>query len=331
MPVELFPHIFRKLIPLPKNPLRAVNSYVIKGDGRHLVIDTGMNRPECREAMTAYLAALGVDLARTDFFITHFHADHLGLVSDFVRKSSKVYLGSQDNKSFLDADYWTKKTEFSLVNGFPEPDIEFAISHNPGKKYQSQVNFEATIAREGDVIEIGEYSFQCIETPGHCRGHLCLYEPNKKILFSGDHILGSITPNLAPVDETDDPLGAYLASLDKIYPYHVEHVLPGHREPFSDCKRRILELKKHHELRNEEVLSILKNGKLTAYEVASRMKWDIRCKNWEEFPVPQKLFASAEALAHLQYLERALRLRSGTAGKVKYFGLASSGQFGISV
>jgi len=44
------------------------------------VIDTGLNRKECLEAMETGLREIKVDLGKTDFFITHLHADHFGLV-----------------------------------------------------------------------------------------------------------------------------------------------------------------------------------------------------------------------------------------------------------
>ena len=71
MAEEILPNIFREEIPLPQNPLKAINSYVIKEGGRFLMIDTGMNRPECLQAMQAYIKEIGVDLEKTDFFITH--------------------------------------------------------------------------------------------------------------------------------------------------------------------------------------------------------------------------------------------------------------------
>ncbi len=302
MPEELFPNLFRELIPLPKNPLRAVNSYIIKGDGCWLIIDTGMNRPECLEAMQAYLTNLKVDLTRTDFFVTHLHVDHLGLISELFQKSSKVYFNRPDYESLHDPNHWKGMEDSARINGFPEQDIPVAISRHPGFKYQTRRNFKATLLQEGDIINIGDYSFQCVETPGHTQGHLCLYEPGKKLLFSGDHILESITPNISLWSMSDNPLQSYLESLDKIYNYDVSHVLPGHREPFSDHRRRIDELKKHHEIRSDEIISILKTGKQSAYAVASQMTWDIDCERWEDFPLPQQWFAAGEALAHLQYL-----------------------------
>lgn len=300
---EVYPNIFRGEIPLPQNPLKAINSYVIKGDGRFLMIDTGMNRPECLQAMEAYIKEVGVDLKRTDFFITHLHADHLGLVSELAQSSSKIYFNYPDAEVINDPNHWQEMAETARLNGFPESDIQAAISRHPGKRYHARRPLDLTLLREGAKIEIGGYSFTCIETPGHTRGHLCLYEPNKKILFSGDHILESITPNISLWSEGDNPLKNYLQSLDKVSTYDVAQVLPGHRERFSHHHRRVEELKEHHEIRNDEVLSILKRGKQTAYKVASLMSWDIDCESWEEFPLPQQWFAGGEAFAHLQYLQ----------------------------
>jgi glyoxylase-like metal-dependent hydrolase (beta-lactamase superfamily II) len=302
MAQELFPNLFRHEIPLPGNPLKAINSYIVKGNGRFLMIDTGMNRPECMAAMQEYIKELGVDLQKTDFFITHLHADHLGLVSDLAGNDSKIYFNYPDAEIIRSSDNWQKMMDTALTNGFPASELQNAINRHPGKMYHARRPFDLTLLREGDMIEIGEYRFRCIETPGHTEGHLCLYEPDKKIFFSGDHILESITPNISLWSEGKDPLADYLSSLDKIYEFDIKMVLPGHREPFSNHRRRIDELKRHHELRNDEIMSILASGRMTAYQVASRMTWDIDCESWEAFPLPQQWFASGEALAHLQYL-----------------------------
>ena len=104
MAEELLPNIFREAIPLSGNPLKAINSYIIKDkdNGRFLMIDTGMNRSECKEVMEAYVKSLGVDLKRTDFFITHLHADHLGLVSELQQGSSKIYFNYPDAEHIQD-------------------------------------------------------------------------------------------------------------------------------------------------------------------------------------------------------------------------------------
>jgi glyoxylase-like metal-dependent hydrolase (beta-lactamase superfamily II) len=83
----ILPNLYKMEIPLPKNPLKALNAYAIKGPERNLIIDTGWNQQECMDAMQANVRELDIDLKKTDFFITHFHTDHLGLVSNLVTES----------------------------------------------------------------------------------------------------------------------------------------------------------------------------------------------------------------------------------------------------
>ncbi len=100
-----------------------------------------------------------------------------------------------------------------------------------------------------------------------------------------------------------NPLKEYLESLDKVYQLDIELVLPGHREIFRNPKERIQELKDHHQKRLDEIIAILKKGEMNAFQVASRMTWDIVYDSWDLFPVSQKWFATGEAISHLKYLE----------------------------
>jgi len=93
---EILANFYRIEIPLPGNPLKAINSYVIKTPDRNLMIVTGWNREKCRQAMQAGLRDLEVDLRKTDFFITHFHIDHVGLVSNLTAETSKIYFNQPD-------------------------------------------------------------------------------------------------------------------------------------------------------------------------------------------------------------------------------------------
>lgn len=300
---EVCPDIYRIQVPLPRNPLRAINSYVIRGAERCLIVDTGMNRPECVEVMQTGLERLEIDLARTDIFATHCHSDHVGLVSLLKTGTSRAFLHPADAAIILDPHLWSNLVRSAHVHGFPDADD--AVEKHPGKKYLFTGQPEFTPLREGDVLSVGRYRFRCLETPGHTPGHLCLYEPAAKLLVSGDHILDSITPNISGwAQEEEDPLGDFLASLDKVAGYDVALVLPSHRNPITDHRRRIAELKEHHRVRTEEVVDILGSNRKTAYQVASRMTWDISYSRWDEFPVPQRWFATGEALAHLLHLER---------------------------
>jgi glyoxylase-like metal-dependent hydrolase (beta-lactamase superfamily II) len=300
---EILLNLYRIEIPLPKNPLKAINSYVIKDSKRNLIIDTGWNQEECMEAMQAGLRELGVDIGKTDFFITHLHADHFGLVSNLITDTSKIYFNQPDADRFRSGFRLDDFVSVARLNGYPENELQKAIQAHPGLKFRSRADLTFHILKEGDTLSIGDYGFKCIETPGHTLGHMCLYEPNKKIFVSGDHILNDITPNIQLWFDEWNPLKEYLASLDKVYELDIELVLPGHRSIFKDCKKRIQELKHHHQDRLDEIVSILRKGSKNAFQVASKMSWDIMSESWDLFPVSQKWFATGEAMAHLKYLK----------------------------
>jgi glyoxylase-like metal-dependent hydrolase (beta-lactamase superfamily II) len=300
---ELLPNLYLIKIPLPGSPLGWVNSYVIKGLDRNLIIDTGLNRRECLEAMRAGLTEIEVDLKRTDFYITHMHADHIALTPRLVEDTSTIFINRPDKEYLENWAGWETLAGFARLNGFPENELQAAVSNHPGNKYGSGVMPEASAVEEGDTFRYGGYCFNAVATPGHTRGHACLYEPAKKVLVSGDHILFDITPNITCWTQEENPLKSYIASLDKIYGLEIDLVLPGHRNVIGNCRSRITELKGHHQNRLEEAITILKQGQMRAYEVASLMTWDINCDSWEAFPASQKWFATGEAIAHLRYLE----------------------------
>ncbi|MBU2648250.1 MBL fold metallo-hydrolase [bacterium] len=303
MPEEILPGFYRLEIPLPDSPLKSLNSYVITGSERNLIIDTGFNRDVCYNVMQKELQILNIDLTRTDFFITHLHADHFGLVERLKTPTSTIYFNRPDAEILDGWNGFEHMFSYAAHNGFPERELRNAFQQHPGKRFGTQWVPELKILQDGDILEAGEYKLLCIETPGHTLGHTCLYEADKKVFISGDHILGDITPNIQGWSDEQDMLKHYLISLDKVSSLPVDIVLPGHRSLFSNFRERIQELKRHHMSRLEEILSILGRGDRNAYGVASEMSWDIKCDSWEQFPVPQKWFATGEAIAHLRYLE----------------------------
>lgn len=300
MKTEILPNLYTFEIPLPGNPLKALNCYVIKGKDRNLIVDTGFNRKECYEAMQQNLEELAVDLGKTDIFLTHLHADHTGLVARLASESSTIYFNGPDSDS---KGGWENMLICARLNGFPENQLEAAFRNHPGYKYSPETAPDYTIVEDGDKVEVGDYSFICTQTPGHTRGHMCLYDQEKKLLLAGDHILIDITPNIACFSEEEDPLHDYLKSLDRVDNLEVALVLPGHRRVMTDHHARIEELRVHHRERADEVLSILDEGPMNAFQIASRMTWDITYPSWDMFPVSQKWFATGEAIAHVRFLE----------------------------
>jgi glyoxylase-like metal-dependent hydrolase (beta-lactamase superfamily II) len=318
---EIIPNLYKIEIPLPKTPLKALNSYVIKNAERNLIIDTGWNQEKSMNAMQEGLNKLGVDIRKTDFFITHSHTDHLGLVSNLVTDTSTIYFNQPDADWVKSGIFWDNFVNFARLNGFPEDELQEALRSHPGLKYRSQVHLAFHILKEDDTISIGDYLFKCVETIGHTWGHMCLYEPNKKIFVAGDHILNDITPTIQLWSDEWNPLKEYLASLDKVYEFDIELVLPGHRGVFRNSNERIQELKYHHQKRLDEIISILEKGSQNAFQIASQMSWDIIYDSWDLFPITQKWFAIGETISHLKYLEEKGVAQREMQGKKRVYSL----------
>jgi glyoxylase-like metal-dependent hydrolase (beta-lactamase superfamily II) len=320
---EVLPGLFRNKIPLPGSPLKSLNSYIIRGSARSLIIDTGLNRTECLDAMHKGLNTLGIDLSQSDIFITHLHADHFGLVSKLATDSTNIFFSRPEKELIESWEGFGAMLDYAGRHGFPRNELKAALDKHPGAKFGSDWIPELKVLDDGDTIDVGAYHFKCVTTPGHTVGHTCLYEPNKKILVAGDHILTDITPNIQCWSDSQNPLKQYLASLDKVNRLAVDLVLPGHRRLIDDPKARIAALKKHHARRLKEVLTILRNGSLSAFQVASQMTWDIDCENWDQFPVAQKWFATGEAISHLRYLEQEGKIVRHTPNETVKFALGA--------
>lgn len=297
---KILPNLFRVEVPLPGNPLKAVNSYIIKAE-KPLIIDTGFNMDVCYAKLLEALNEVGVNFKNADYFATHLHADHIGLTG---RLTSMVYMSSVDAEIISKSrslEHWLEALEYFKMNGFPEEDAEKILRVHPGIRYSSIVEFNHV--KDGETLNYGEYSLKAVLTPGHTPGHMCLYDEDRKILFSGDHILFDITPNIS-YWKGFESLEEYLKSLDKIYELEVNITLPGHRGFHGDVKSRIVEIKKHHEKRLREVVESLRSGVKNAWQIAPYITWDIKYSRWEEIPTSQRWFIIGETIAHLHYLEK---------------------------
>jgi glyoxylase-like metal-dependent hydrolase (beta-lactamase superfamily II) len=74
--------------------------------------------------------------------------------------------------------------------------------------------------RSGHVVRAGERRLEVIGSPGPTPGHVCLYENDDKILFTGDFTLSGMP------DQIDD-VQSYFVSLERLVELDSERLLPN--------------------------------------------------------------------------------------------------------
>ncbi|MGI6220267.1 MAG: MBL fold metallo-hydrolase [Coriobacteriales bacterium] len=302
---EVYGNIFRIGVPLPGNPLKELNAYFIRGDEADLLIDTGFRRDACREALQAGLDELGSDIARRDVLITHLHSDHCGMADEFAGSERSVYAGRTDLellRAWIGGTVPEAKYDRFAREGFDPEALEAMFSVNPAMTEALRtVDERFKPLDDGDILHVGGYALETLFVPGHTPGNCMFYIRDEQVMFTGDHVLFDITPNITSWPGVDDALGDYLDSLRRVRDLPVKLALPGHRGP-GDYAERIDALLAHHANRLDNALAIVRdNPGLNATEIAGKMRWKIRAASWETFPIVQKWFAVGECLSHLDY------------------------------
>ena len=324
---ELYKNIFMEELPLPNNPLKYLNLYIVKGDNVSMMVDTGFNREDTKENIERVFKELNLKYENTILYLTHLHSDHAGLASHFQEKGMEVYMSKMDgdllNTSIHKSQsMWVDTVEHSIWQGLKEDELD--IEDHPGYKFRPLKHVDYKEAVIGETIKVGEYTFEIIDLKGHTPGITGLYEREHKILFCGDHILGKITPNITFWGtQYGDSLGNYFKNLDKVYDMEIDHLFSSHRFLVEDHRVRIDELKLHHKKRLDEAVNTLKkHDRATVRQVAKEMHWEISSKNWDNFPKAQKWFAAGEAHAHLEHLRAIGEAKVEEKDGIWYYSLA---------
>lgn len=326
---EIAKDIYCISVPLPESPLRALNSYFIRGKDRDVLIDTGYRRPECQSSIEVDLESLQSDPARRDIFLTHLHGDHAGLSNILSSPTSRVFISEIDLQYLyrvLTGEITEKMHVRYVSEGFPELLATFIERTNPARLHGlDAVGDNYRGLKQGERIQVGDYSLQTIVVPGHTPGNTMFWIEEAQIMFTGDHVLFGITPNITAWVDVEDSLGDYMESLRKVKDYPVVTSLPGHRER-GEYHTRVENLLLHHERRIEQALNIVHDMPgLTAYEIASHMTWKIRSDSWDTFPPNQKWFAVGECFSHLDYLRKRNKItREQRNGVFHYYAVSES-------
>lgn len=290
--------------------------YFISSRGDTLLVDCGWNTDDTYEALQEQLAEVGARIADVQTLVlTHAHPDHCGLAGRLKKEAGCTVWMHEVEAGFLRSRYASPEELLDRMDiwyrrhGVSEDDRPELERGSMPMRFFVAVFEPDKLATGGERLQVGDFIFELIWTPGHSPGHLCLYEPNHELLISGDHILPTITPNVSlHPQQRANPLQDFLDSIEKVAKLKVRRTLPAHEWDFADFHKRIDELRVHHLARLEDMLEAVgSEGPVTATEVAQRVRWTTG--SYESLPAWMKRAAIGEALSHLVYLVHQKRLQ----------------------
>jgi glyoxylase-like metal-dependent hydrolase (beta-lactamase superfamily II) len=243
--------------------------------------------------------------------VTHVHPDHFGLAGKIAElANARVMLGAVE-KGLIDSRYnhpdelIKQMSDFLKANGVPDWELKMLS--------EASLNIRGNIAASkaigelnpGDKISMDPFEFQVLLTPGHSPGHICLYEPNKKYLFSGDHVLAETVPNVSYHPQSgENPLGDYVKSLQGMADLEVRFVFPGHGSVFSGLAPKIDDIMHMHRDRMRAIQTAMGVEMKSGYDVAKNIPWIVNGETvqYDKLEPIDRRLAVLETLAHLQFL-----------------------------
>jgi len=324
-PVQVMDGLLQLKVPIPNNPLGWVLPYLIEGRDGWTLVDSGWNVPEAWEALEQQLrdAGVGFDKLKT-LLVTHIHPDHYGLAGRVKENSGATVIIHQRERDLIRSRYRDPSQllatmgEWLTMHGVPKSNIdELKASAMPVRAYVDPVEPDQVVWG-GERMAIGRFTFEVWWTPGHSPGHICLLERDKKFILTGDHVLPTITPNVSlHPQQQGNPLGDYIASLERLEELDVEQVLPAHEYSFTDLKARLRSIELHHRDRLGEMMAAIGRSQRTAYEVAAKVQW--ATGSFDTFSSWMQRAALGETIAHLDYLVLEGQLAKFMQDGVQYY------------
>ncbi len=265
--------IHRIEIPLPF-PIGSVNSYFIE-DSIPTLIDAGLHSDKALGVVESELKKRGYRLSDIQrILLTHGHLDHIGLAGEIASISkAKVFIHPFDRCKAIwngrdEANKIRPFIEFFQEAGLPETIINELSAHMSAhfSKYFID-DFPLQNITEYKSFSFDDFILETLYCPGHTRGSMCFFDRKNSRLFSGDHLLQKITSNPVieiqnrNVDHDYRSLSSYIRSLEMIGKMGIKMVLPGHGEPFPNPETQIEKIIHHHEIRQEDILRVLRADK----------------------------------------------------------------------
>jgi glyoxylase-like metal-dependent hydrolase (beta-lactamase superfamily II) len=299
------PGIFRIEIPV-QGPLQNLNYYLFAGDCP-LLLDVPPLFGPLVDALERAIRKAGVSRLER-IVLTHAHVDHSGSAAEVSRRLGGRICAHVDEVWRLERDEEAALREVQRMGrfaercGFPPRRLQKTLeSWRRWRVLTERCRVEEALV-EGEVVEGGGRRLRVLHTPGHTFGHLCLYEERERILFSGDHLIRSITPNPDLLVGEDGSwrsgLPHFVSSLGKLEDFDILVAYPGHGRPISRVGRRIAFNLEHHRRRLREVLEGIPGRGSTPWELAAMLFPQVE----RETATMDSWLALREVMGHLEIL-----------------------------
>jgi glyoxylase-like metal-dependent hydrolase (beta-lactamase superfamily II) len=287
-----------------------MNVYLFVGRDNIALIDTGSWISVRR--LKKEMEGLGLQFADiTRIVLTHGHMDHQGggrSIANHCGPRLQVCAHRDEIEAIQtgsDAPL-TVYHRFLELTGTPSPlRLVMLVMFFWNRRLTRPCQVNRPLA-DGDCVQLGDHKAVVVATPGHTRGSISLFLPKEKALFSGDHILGHITPNALPVLEKNTPLPVrrsqeeFYSSLDVIEKIDPAVIYPGHGAKIRDLAKLCTFYRNAFRHRQTQLLHIVKQHPgLSIYRIARRLFPALKGKAF----VLDLYLAISEVYTHLQVLE----------------------------
>jgi glyoxylase-like metal-dependent hydrolase (beta-lactamase superfamily II) len=260
--MQVYESVHRIELKLPFHDTPILNVYVIRNDSSAAIIDTGMGDSSSNQFLIKGIEEIGLRRSDVSLVInTHEHVEHFAGNYELVKATGAQIITHSVAKGFIERPS-SRLADEGVLKMLPEGAAEQLRRWSAVFKV-IKPSVVAKTVEDGDIIEPVEGTrLRVIHTPGHAKGHMCLYDEDRKVLFSGDQILGSGTPYIGKwPDDSNGDMDDYLASLERLKKLDMRLMLPGHGPTITDPYKRIEETIERKKKREDMIIRSLRSDR----------------------------------------------------------------------
>jgi glyoxylase-like metal-dependent hydrolase (beta-lactamase superfamily II) len=320
---RVVPGVWRLRLPLSLPGVPHCNAWALQAGDGIVLVDCGMDEPGSLRELQRALEQVGLALADVQLLVcTHAHIDHAGQAATVqARTGCELWLHpchehasapSEDPDAAL-----VRGIEIGRQSGVPEEPLRrWAASRQGQRTGMAGPLLPDRDLLPGVVVQTDLGPWEVHDTPGHAPSHVVLHQPERRLLLSGDHVLGRIALYFDH-GWTPDPVGEFLASLEVVEALDVRLSLSGHGRPFTDLAGHVRGNRELIARRLDAVVAALdERGASTAFDLLPAVYG-------EDYAPAMAAWLLTKVLCYLEHLERRGVVRRHE-GKPEHWALAGS-------